>query len=81
MNLSSCGIDCDACKFKEEKGCLGCHVLRGKPFWGECDLYACAAEKSLPHCGKCKDFACDMLKEWEAQEGDGRIQNLIDFAQ
>jgi hypothetical protein len=87
MNLSSCGIDCDACKFKVDAGCTGCHAIKGKPFWaGEsiCDLYACADGKNLHDCGKCGDFPCGMLKEWAngtddttgLPEDGQRIKNL-----
>ena len=76
MNLSSCGLDCDACAIGKEKDCPGCHATKGNPFWGDCDLYACAAEKTLTHCGKCGKFPCDMLREWASQEGVERIDNL-----
>lgn len=82
MNLSSCGIDCDACKFKIEGNCPGCHALKGKPFWsneGTCDLYACANGKNLHDCGKCGEFPCEMLQEWannEEGENGQRIKNL-----
>lgn len=79
MNLSICGIDCDMCKHKTENNCPGCRVLKGKPFWGHCDLYACAGEKDIPHCGKCGEFPCKMLKEWATAENPERIQNLIDY--
>ena len=81
MNLSSCGIDCDVCEFKISEKCTGCYEVKGKPFWAKdgdskCDLYQCAENKNLPHCGKCKEFPCGMLEEW-AKEGDGeRIRNL-----
>ena len=79
MNISSCGIDCDACNYKVENKCEGCHIVapKGECVWGgRCELYDCAAGKNLPHCGKCDDFPCAMLEEW-AKEGDGeRIRNL-----
>lgn len=79
MNLSSCGIDCDVCQFKSEKSCPGCHPLEGRPFWakeGTCDLYACAVEKKLLHCGGCGDFPCETLSEWASGENSERIDNL-----
>jgi hypothetical protein len=79
MKLSSCGIDCDACKFTVEQNCPGCHAVEGKPFWssdGVCDLYACASGKQLHNCGKCGEFACGMLTEWAANENGDRIENL-----
>lgn len=30
-NYSSCGIDCDSCKFRTEQKCTGCHVHKGQP--------------------------------------------------
>jgi len=75
-NYSICGIDCNSCKFKLEQNCQGCKSLKGKVFWGECDLYKCNSEKNQEHCGKCSNFPCDMLKEWAASENPERIDNL-----
>lgn len=75
-NLSSCGIDCAACKFTKEKNCPGCRVHKGKPFWGSCELYGCASGKHLPHCGVCQTFPCARLQEWAAGENPERIENL-----
>ena len=79
MNLSTCGIDCDVCKYKTENGCIGCRALEGNLFWGKCPLYECVVKKDLPHCGKCEDFPCERLKEWASNENPERIQNLIDI--
>lgn len=79
MNLSSCGIDCDSCKYSIEKGCPGCHMQKGKPFWGECELYQCASDRNIKHCGECNEFPCDELKKWASSENPERIQNLIDY--
>ena len=87
MRLSSCGIDCDVCKFTVEKECPGCHALKGKPFWTSdvsCDLFACANGKKIHDCGKCSDFPCGMLQEWASgiddttglPEDGQRIKNL-----
>ncbi len=76
MNLSSCGLDCVACKFTVEQNCPGCHAQKGNPFWGKCDLYTCASDKGHSHCGKCGEFPCEMLQEWAANEGTERIDNL-----
>ena len=75
-NYSICGIDCDICKYKEEKECKGCRICEGKIFWGECDLYECCTSKGLEHCGLCSDFPCTMLQEWSASENPERIDNL-----
>lgn len=76
MGLASCGLDCEICQFKIDQKCSGCHAQKGKIFWGKCDLYECAYEKNLPHCGKCGEFPCEMLKEWSSSEGTERIDNL-----
>ncbi|MCH5321267.1 MAG: DUF3795 domain-containing protein [Eubacterium sp.] len=76
MNISVCGIDCDACKFNAEMGCSGCKNIKGKVFWGECELYQCNAQKGQEHCGKCCDFPCAKLKEWASSENPERIDNL-----
>ena len=81
MNISSCGIDCGACKYKVEQNCPGCSVHKGRPFWGECNhLYDCAVEKNIPHCGKCGDFPCQKLVDahkGENPDGNGvEIENL-----
>jgi hypothetical protein len=87
MRLSSCGIDCDACKFTVETNCLGCHEIKGKTFWAgdtACELYNCADIKNLQNCGKCSDFPCATLEEWASGTDDTtglpenrqRIKNL-----
>lgn len=76
MNLSVCGIDCDVCKFKLNNDRTGCHNIKGKVFWGECELYQCNAEKKQLHCGKCSQFPCAKLKEWASTDNPERIDNL-----
>jgi len=78
MNLSSCGIDCDTCEFKEKQGCPGCHAHKGNPFWGSCDLYACAAGQELPHCGNCGTFPCAKLID--AHKNENPAGNGIEIA-
>lgn len=75
-NYSVCGIDCDTCKFKAEQNCEGCQLLKGKVFWGECELYKCSSEKGHEHCGMCSDFPCSKLQEWASSENPERIDNL-----
>ena len=75
-NYSICGIDCDTCKVGKDQGCNGCKNIKGKVFWGACDLYACCDNKHLEHCGNCSDFPCGTLQEWAASENPERIDNL-----
>lgn len=82
MDLSVCGINCTSCGLYIEKKCKSCRVVaaEGKCVWnGRCDLFDCAARQDLVHCGKCKNFPCDILKEWASSENTERIQNLIDL--
>ena len=85
MNISPCGIDCDACKFKTEQNCPGCRAHKGRPFWGVCDhLYDCTVQKSVSHCGQCGDFPCQALidaHKSENPDGNGiEIETLKKLA-
>lgn len=63
MNIAVCGLNCDACEHLGQS-CNGCHVAAGKVFWAQytgqpaCPVYACAAQRGLPHCGPCADIPC-----------------------
>jgi len=73
---SICGIDCEKCVIGHANKCQGCKDVKGKVFWGECDLYLCNSKKNQEHCGKCSQFPCTMLKEWALSENPERIDNL-----
>ncbi len=76
-NLGSCGIDCDSCQHKIENTCEGCYVIKGMPFWGECEWYKCSHEKGFDHCCCCETFPCDKLVEAVCGEGVSEaIDNL-----
>ena len=75
-DYSTCGIDCDNCKFRLEQNCRGCKLSQGKVFWGECELYKCNSDKAQVHCGQCKQFPCDKLKEWASSQNPEKIDNL-----
>ena len=79
MKYSVCGIDCDNCEVGQANGCKGCREVSGTVFWGHCELFDCATEKTAEHCGKCSDFPCSKLKKWAESENPERIQNLIDL--
>lgn len=69
MNLSPCGIDCDACTMKEQCG-EGCQQTIGKPFYIKdfgvpcCPMYSCAKGKEYNTCGECKEVPCNKFYEW-----------------
>ncbi|MHB1483085.1 MAG: DUF3795 domain-containing protein [Saccharofermentanales bacterium] len=79
MNISTCGINCDLCKHKEENGCIGCRNNEGNSFWGKCELYSCAAGKQLLHCGFCDDFPCEKLIQAHVNEGSNGIELLTEL--
>lgn len=83
MNISVCGIDCDACKFKLQGKCQTCRIAakNGQCVWGgRCDTHDCATNQGLPHCGKCAKFPCEQLLNIHKSENpDGgliEIENL-----
>lgn len=77
-----CGTDCAACRFRERFSCPGCRAVSGKPFWGECRLFACAREKGHEHCGNCAGFPCEALKDAIANgHQPHRMENLLQWRQ
>ena len=72
-----CGTDCNTCRFKEKFNCGGCAEQKGKIFWGECDIYKCAAEKNFKHCGECPELPCKSLMDFiENRHNPNRLANL-----
>ncbi len=80
MNLirGKCGTRCNDCNFKEKFNCQGCLEMKGKLFWGECDIYECATKKGYEHCGNCDRLPCEDLQTF-IKEGhqSNRLENLI----
>ncbi len=72
--IGTCGTECAKCEHMLNEKCGGCREIEGKPFWGECELYACAAGKQLLHCGFCADYPCDKLSELLKNEGSNGIE-------
>ena len=58
---SYCGLSCEECEYREEFHCGGCMATGGNPFYGPCELAACARRKKVNFCGECKDFPCDTI--------------------
>ena len=77
---SYCGIDCKTCEYKDKENCSGCKKVKGKVFWGQCQVASCCIEKELDNCGLCTDFPCKLLKKfaYDKEQGDNgkRIENL-----
>jgi hypothetical protein len=67
---SYCGLLCGGCAYKESHGCAGCFAVKGKPFWGECDVAKCCQEKGYAHCGECPDIPCETLRDMSHGDGD-----------
>lgn len=72
MIESRCGIKCSECEYKEQMNCPGCMEIK-KPFWGDsCPLKSCSEERKLSNCGHCKEFPCEVLKQfaYDKEQGD-----------
>ena len=71
--LAPCGTYCGLCPyFRKERTphCSGCGTVKGRPFWGECRLYACSRDHEVEHCGLCKDFPCDLfINQYDPEHG------------
>lgn len=72
MNVSPCGINCDACPLKEQCGGDGCQVCGGKPFYirdfgvERCPIYNCAVNKNgFKTCGECAKVPCQLFFDWK----------------
>ena len=65
-----CGLDCEACKYLESRGCPGCPATQGKPFWGECEVAVCCLAKGYEHCGQCPEVPCATLNSFSYGEGE-----------
>jgi hypothetical protein len=81
--MGRCGIDCNDCEYRAPMNCPGCVCSEGKPFWGECSVAKCSADKGHEHCGKCQEFPCEMLNKfaYDPDQGDNgkRISNLREW--
>jgi hypothetical protein len=53
----------------EMVNCHGCFATDGVQIGhcAQCGIRACAVQKSLSHCGDCKEYACDQLSEFFTQ--------------
>lgn len=72
-----CGTCCNTCGFKEKFHCGGCGNMNGHVFWGDCDIYKCAADQHCDHCGECDRFPCpDLLEYIKNGHNPDRLSNL-----
>jgi len=73
-NLATpCGLYCGEC-LRYEKTCKGCIPSDGRPSWGKCETYACAAGKKIEHCGRCTEFPCNLfLNQYSKRLGPWRV--------
>lgn len=72
-----CGTYCNKCTFREKVRCRGCKEMKGKLFWGECDIYKCSNGNNFDHCGCCSQLPCDDLKEYiKNGHNPDRLKNL-----
>lgn len=79
MQMSRCGLDCESCTRREEYGCGGCTEMTDG-YWGsKCEIKQCCESKHLEHCGLCREFPCEVLREfcYDEEFGDNgeRLMN------
>ncbi len=71
--LTPCGLYCGLCEYytgEKVPRCSGCSTQQGHPFWGDCELFKCANEGEVEHCGKCKDFPCALfVNQYDPEQG------------
>lgn len=73
-----CGTLCNECSYKEKFDCKGCIEMKGKLFWGECDIYNCSNKKGFKHCGYCSQLPCENLKNYiKNGHNTNRMSNLL----
>lgn len=73
MIESRCGLLCSECSYQNQVNCKGCANIE-KPFWGEvCPVKSCCEGKKQEQCGQCRDFPCELLKQFafDEKQGDG----------
>ena len=65
MLISCCGNRCDRCEQYPEQ-CPGCEAIGGRVPWAAalevevCPFVACARDTGVPHCGRCREFSCEL---------------------
>ncbi len=82
--IAMCGAYCGTCEWRPKTDCPGCLALKGKMFWGTCDVATCAVNKGLDHCGLCPEVPCATLQGLfdDPEHGDNgeRLANLQAWA-
>ncbi len=80
-----CGLICDECTWfqgKMETSCPGCLEKKGKPFWGECEVFLCAKMKHHEHCGVCNDFPCEtIINQFDPNNPKGKQEAIFRVGQ
>ena len=69
--VTRCGLRCETCGYKAPCSCDGCISTNGHPFHGECPVALCCQDWGIVHCGECKDFPCDLLKQYSCDPEHG----------
>jgi hypothetical protein len=83
MNLNPCGHSCVRCPSylgEDEQGrtCFGCVQSKGKPWWGNCNLFECVKSRNITHCGECPNFPCDLqIFHYDSDNPQGQRNAII----
>ena len=66
-----CGLRCETGGYTVPCSCDGCISTNGHPFHGECPVALRCQNRGIVHCGECKDFPCDLLKQYSCDPEHG----------
>ena len=84
-NAAPCGLVCEECEFylsEKDISCPGCMEKKGKPFWGECEVYQCNEMQKKEHCGVCKEFPCEtIINQFDPKNPRGEEEAIFRIGQ
>lgn len=76
---SICGLDCQACDWREAKNCGGCKETKGEPFYGSCRLATCVKKNGFADCSYCPNLPCPLLTEFSFDKKHGDSGQRIEI--
>jgi hypothetical protein len=54
--------------------CYGCRSKKTTTYCSDCDIRSCAETKNILHCGLCKSYPCEKIKEFQM---DGKAHHVV----
>lgn len=75
--IGYCGVDCSSCSDYTAGKCPGCRQSEW-PDGDPCKPVVCCQEKGVHFCGACREFPCDMMKDfYEESESHKKAFELM----